>query len=187
MQLQELLIERKGEILDAWVDRVLSTYPADGSRVFKKGKDQFANPVGFAIKSALWEVYGPLFEQGQPEKIVPALEQMVQIRAVQTFAPSEAVSMAYLLKKVVREFCDREKVADLAGWQWFDEQVEVLTYTLFDLYVACRERLYQTRVAELKSGNHLVTDSGCPSKLLDQASTEEADGKPLQFLGPAAK
>ena len=56
MLLQELLIENKGEILDTWVAQVLETYPEDGSRIFKKVKDQFANPVGYAVKSSLWEV-----------------------------------------------------------------------------------------------------------------------------------
>lgn len=183
MMLHDLLIERKGEILDAWVDRVLSSYPAEGSRIFKKGKDQFANPVGFAVKNSLWETYGLLFEKDEPEKMVPALEQMVRIRAVQTFAPSEAVAMAYLLKRVVREFCEKEQVADLAGWHRFDEQVEVMAYTLFDLYVASRERLFQTRMAEVKSGNHRITDGGCPSRLLDEKNAGAVEGKPLQSLG----
>ena len=147
MLLQELLIENKGEILDAWVDQVLTTYPEDGARIFKKEKDQFANPVGYAVKNSLWEVYALLFETNEAEKIVAALEQMVQIRAVQTFAPSEAVSMAY---------------------------------TMFDLYAASRERLYQTRIAEIKSGNHITTDGGCPSKLMDENTAPKAELKPLQ-------
>lgn len=180
MLLQELLIENKGEILDAWVDQVLATYPEDGARIFKKIQDQFANPVGYAVKSSLWEVYGLLFEKNEAEKIVAALEQMVQIRAVQTFAPSEAVSMAYTLKRVVKSVCQKEKVADLEGWQAFEEKADILAYTLFDLYAASRERLYQTRVAEIKSGNHITTDGGCPSKLMDENAAPKAELKPLQ-------
>ncbi len=179
MLLQELLIENKGEILDSWVDQVLTTYPADGARIFKKEKDQFANPVGFAVKSSLWEVYGLLFEKNEVEKIVSALEQLVQIRAVQTFAPSEAVSMAYTLKKVVKSVCRKEKVVDLDGWLAFEEKADILAYTLFDLYAASRERLYQTRIAEIKSGNNITTDGGCPSKLMEGNSARKAELKTI--------
>ncbi|MDG4475613.1 RsbRD N-terminal domain-containing protein [Thiovibrio frasassiensis] len=179
MLLQELLIENKGEILDAWVEQVLTTYPADGARIFKKEKDQFANPVGFAVKSSLWEVYGLLFEKNEAEKIVASLEQLVRIRAVQTFVPSEAVSMAYTLKKVVKAVCLKEKVADLDGWHAFEEKADILAYTLFDLYAASRERLYQTRIAEIKSGNSITTDRGCPSKLMDGNTALKAEMKPI--------
>ena len=168
MLLAELLVDRKGEILDSWVDQVLTTYPEDGSRFFKKEKDQFANPVGYAVKSSLWAVYALLFEKNEPEGIVACLDQMVRIRAVQTFNPSEAVSMAYILKRVVKDFCRKDNVADLEGWHAFEEKADILAYTMFDLYVASRERLYQTRIAEIKSGNHITTDSGCPSKLMDE-------------------
>ena len=104
MLLQEMLIENKGEILDAWVDQVLATYPEDGARIFKKEKDQFANPVGYAVKSSLWEVYALLFESDSLEGLVPALNQLVKIRAVQEFIPSQAVSMAYKLKGVAKDF-----------------------------------------------------------------------------------
>ena len=179
MLLQELLIENKGEILDAWVAQVLETYPKDGARIFQKEKDQFANPVGYAVKSSLWDVYALLFEKNEAEKIVASLEQLVRIRAVQTFAPSEAVSMAYTLKKVVKSVCQKEKVADLEGWQAFEEKADILAYTMFDLYAASRERLYQTRIAEIKSGNHITTDAGCPSKLMDKMAPT-AELKPLQ-------
>jgi hypothetical protein len=51
---------------------------------------------------------------------------------------------------------------------------------MFDLYAASRERLYQTRIAEIKSGNHITTDSGCPSKLMDENAAPKAELKPLQ-------
>jgi len=179
MLVAELLIDRKGEILDSWVDQVLATYPADGSRIFKKEKDKFANPVGVAVKSSLWSVYALLFEKNEPEKIVESLEHMVQIRAVQTFNPSEAVSMAYILKRVVKDFCRKDKVDDHEGWLAFEEKADILAYTMFDLYSACRERLYQTRIAEIKSGNSFTTDRGCPSKLLDENAAGETTLKSI--------
>lgn len=176
MRLQELLIENKGDILDGWVAQVLATYPADGARLFKTKKDQFANPVGFAVKNSLWEVYALLFESNTTEGLIPVLTQLVKIRAVQDFLPSQAVSMAYKLKGVVKEFYRQEKLDDHDGWLAFEEKADTLAYTLFDLYMASREQLHRTKYEEYRRGNHLLTEGGCcPSRLLANNDAETAE------------
>lgn len=87
--------------------------------------------------------------------------------------------MAYTLKKVVKSVCRKEKVVDLDGWLAFEEKADILAYTLFDLYAASRERLYQTRIAEIKSGNNITTDGGCPSKLMEGNSARKAELKTI--------
>lgn len=175
MQLGNLLAESKGEIVERWIDAVLATYPGDAVRIFKKGKDQFANPVGCAVKDSLWNVYSLLFEREDTEKVAAAVEYLVKIRAVQDFLPSVAVSPAYLLKQVVRDLCRREKVVDLEGWQVFEEKADFLARTMFDLYMASRERLYRTRLEEIKRGNIIMTEGGCcPSRLMERDSADKA-------------
>jgi hypothetical protein len=166
MLLKELLQEKKGEIVDQWVDRVLSTYPGDTSRIFKKGKDRFANPVGFSVKNTLEELYGLLFDREEIDAIPAILEHLVQIRAVQSYTPSEAVAFAYVLKKIVKEEYRKAEIDDFAGWLSFEATMDIVAHTVFDLYTICRERLYQVRIAELKSGNHIMADGGCPSALM---------------------
>ena len=176
MLLQEMLIENKGEILDAWVDQVLATYPVDGALLFKTKKDRFANPVGFAVKNSLWEVYALLFESNASERLVPALTQLVKIRAVQDFIPSQAVSMAYKLKGVVKEFYRKEKLDDHDGWLDFEEKADTLAYTLFDLYMASREQLHRARHEEYRRGNPLLTEGGCcPSRIRTGNDAEKAE------------
>lgn len=166
MLLSQLLTENKGEILDAWVSQVLATYPADGARLFHQVKDPFANPVGHAVKRSLWEVYELLFEKNESEKALPAMKQLVMIRAVQDFIPSQAVSMAYLLKDVVRETCRKEEVCDFEGWLAFEEKADILAHTLFDLYMASREQLNRAKFEEYRRGNPLLNQGGCcPSRL----------------------
>jgi len=173
MLLQEMLIDNKGEILDAWVGQVLATYPEDGARIFKKEKDQFANPVGYAVKNSLWEVYRLLFESETLDGLIPALDQLVKIRAVQEFIPSQAVSMAYKLKEVVKDFYRQEKLGDHDGWLAFEEKADTLAYTLFDLYMASREQLHRARLEEYRRGNPLLTEGGCcPSRLLKENNAE---------------
>jgi len=175
MLLGDLLVESKGEIVERWVDAVLATYPEDAARIFKKGKDQFANPVGCAVKDSLWTVYALLFEKNENAKVAAAIEYLIRIRAVQDFPPSVAVSPPYLLKRVVRDFCRKEKVADLEGWQIFEEKADFLARTMFDLYMDCRERLHRTRLEEYKRGNIIMTEGGCcPSRLMARDSADKA-------------
>lgn len=173
MLMQEMLIDNKGDILDAWVDQVLATYPEDGASSFKKEKNQFANPVGYAVKSSLWKVYALLFESDTLDGLVPALQQLVKIRAVQEFLPSQAVSMAYKLKEVGKDFYRQEKLNDHDGWLAFEEKADTLAYTLFDLYMASREQLHKTRREEYLRGNNLLSEGGgCPSRFLQKNNVE---------------
>jgi hypothetical protein len=175
MLLGDMLVESKGEIVARWVDAVLASYPEDAARIFKNGKDQFANPVGCAVKDSLWDVYALLFETEESDKVAAAIEYMVRIRAVQDFAPSAAVAAPFLLKQVVRDFCRAEKVADLEGWQVFEAKADFLARTMFDLYMGCRERLYKTQLEEYKRGNIVMTEGGCcPSRLMGKDSADKA-------------
>ncbi len=173
MLLKELLQEKKGEIVEKWVDQVLSTYSADAFRIFKNGKDRFANPIGYSVKHTLEELYGHLFDRDAMDSVPAILEHLVQIRAVQTYAPSEAVAFAYALKKIVKTEYEKAKVDDFGGWLSFESKMDTVAYTAFDLYMACRERLYQVRIAELKSGNHIMADSGCPSAMMRKNKAQD--------------
>lgn len=167
MKLHDLLIENKGAILDKWIDLVLASYPADASRIFKKQKDRFANPVGYNVSHCLAELYDALVEKTDLKLVLPVIEELVKVRAVQTFSPSDAVSFVYILKQVVKEECEKEGMNsfDLQEWFDFETQADVVAYTVFDLYMTSRERLYQVRINELKSGKHIITDGGCPSMM----------------------
>jgi hypothetical protein len=48
---------------------------------------------------------------------------------------------------------------------------------VFDMYLACRERLYQARINEMQSGRHILTDgSQCPSALLRAGRGKDKGG-----------
>jgi hypothetical protein len=48
----------------------------------------------------------------------------------------------------------------------FEFAVDLAVLAAFDLYMQCRERLYQVRIQEIKTGNYILTDSKCPTNLL---------------------
>ncbi|MCI5211566.1 MAG: hypothetical protein D3910_22925 [Candidatus Electrothrix sp. ATG2] len=45
----------------------------------------------------------------------------------------------------------------------FDRDVDKVVLMAFDMYMNCRDRLYQARIRELKSGSYILTDSSCAS------------------------
>ena len=50
-KLQQLLQEKRVEILEKWEDSILSSFAPDAFHIFKKQKDQFANPIGHKVRT----------------------------------------------------------------------------------------------------------------------------------------
>lgn len=181
MKLIDLLTENKATLLEKWIDQVLGSYPDGASRIFKKQKDRFANPVGYQISRTLTEIYDSLAGDDDPSTLYAVLEELVKMLAVQVPKPSEAVSFIYSLKQVVKAECQKQGVDDLALSEWleFEAKIDTMAYTIFDLYMTSRERLYQIRINELKSGNHIMTDGSCPSAAMRRNKARQTELKPI--------
>ncbi|MBE3581169.1 MAG: RsbRD N-terminal domain-containing protein [Thermoanaerobacteraceae bacterium] len=153
MNLHSILTGKRDAILNKWYERVLQTYPAETARL-KEEKDRFANPVGHAIYEGLEGLYGELLRGLQAERVYPWLDKILRIRAVQDFAPSQAVAFAFLLKQVVREEMAAELGEGELPWRElleFESRVDELAALAFDGYMKCREELFAIRVKEIKT------------------------------------
>ena len=169
--LKKLLQDKRSAIVDKWADRVFSTYSEEGAPYLKKLTDQFANPVGHKVKAGVAEILDAIIDQENvADRVYPVMEDLVMVRAVQTFKPSDAVSFIFDLKEVVLSECKKAGLAD-----YFEElpafyaKVDAVALLVFDLYMASRERIYQIRIRELKTGAYVLTDSSCPSALLRES------------------
>ncbi len=173
--LKKLLQEKRSDILDSWADKVLSTYAEEGATLLKKITDQFANPVGHKVRKGIEEIYDAILDQGDvADRVYPVMEDLVMVRAVQTFKPSDAISFIFDLKEVVLSECNKERSADFyKELPAFYAKVDAVALLVFDLYMASRERIYQIRIRELKSGSYVLTDSACPSTLLRERMNRE--------------
>jgi len=98
MNIETLLAPKKKAIIKKWIDQVLDSYGAPD--FFKKQKDRFANPIGGTISDGLQELYAILLEERELGEAARSLEQIIKIRAVQDFTPSQAVSFVYLLHQI---------------------------------------------------------------------------------------
>ncbi len=166
MDLAEGFRNHREKIVDKWVEYTLSTYISSG--FFIKERDQFANPVGGNIRQALEKLYPMLVKGLDSKEFAPPLEQIMSIRSVQEFTPSQAVAPINAVKHITREvFTSDKECRHLVALLYdFEFAVDLAVLAAFDIYMQFRERLYQVRIAEIKSGAHILTDSRCPSKML---------------------
>jgi hypothetical protein len=165
MDLGEALKNHREKIINRWVEYTLSTYKS--SAFFLKEKDQFANPVGGNIRQALEKLFVLFAGSEDPERAIAPLEQIMRIRSVQEFTPSQAVAPIHAVKHITREIlaADKETCELVNALYDFEFAVDIAVLAAFDIYMQCRERLYMVRIQEIKSGNHFLTDSKCPTAL----------------------
>lgn len=168
MRLSEALQEKKKQILSIWIDRTLDSYTS--SDFFKSSRDQIANPIGANVRAGLSKVFDLLLQGAKAEAYTSALDQVIRIRAIQDFTPSQAVVPFLELKWVVRQvLADDKKINPLAeDLAEFDCEVDRVALAAFDIYAGCREQLYQVRIQELKNGSYILTDTPCPSSHLKE-------------------
>ena len=152
MTLRRLLQDKRDTIARAWLEYVLATYPGDSAAVFARERDPFANPVGHSLRVGIEGILDVLLDRTDVEGIREHLLGIMKIRAVQQFAPSQAVGFVFRLREIVRAelggaAADPQFAVELAE---LEAQIDRIALAAFDAYVACREQVYQLRINEVK-------------------------------------
>lgn len=173
MKLAERLAARKSAIVKEWFDLVVATYPPDTSRFLKAQKDPFANPVGNSTLRGLQTAFDGLLRDADADARQQALDAIVRIRAVQDFTPAQATGFVLELKPILRRVL-RKELAQPEAWTELleiERRVDILLLTAFDIYLRCRETLFQLKVDMEKNRiHHAFTRAGLV--------TETPDAKP---------
>jgi hypothetical protein len=147
--LQKLLEQNRESIITKWIDRIMSTYDPEMVRFLKKEKNQFANPVRGTIISSVNKIFDGLLNNKNMEVCCQGLEEIIKLRAVQDFSPSQALSFIFDLKKIIRNELNADtSVEEISA---FEEKVDTLLEIAFDIYTKCRDKIYEIRLAEIKS------------------------------------
>ena len=153
MELKNLLLQKSSTILEKWFDLILETYPADTKRFLKQQRDRFANPVGTAISQEMERLFQGIVEGVETDKVYPSLERIIRIRAVQDFTPAQAVAFMFMLKGIIRaelgrDLRDQDLVDQLLA---FESRIDELGLLAFEIYMKCREKLYEIRMNETRN------------------------------------
>lgn len=152
MKLRDLLSEKKSQILNKWFDAIIEDYPADSSHFLKTQRDRFQNPVGNTISEGIQDIFEEFLQGSDSEKISPILNDIIKIKAVQDFTPSKALSFLFLLKNVIREEAGSEiRKKNLSDeLAEFEANIDKLILLSFDIYMKCRERIYEIKADEVR-------------------------------------
>lgn len=152
MKLKNLLSEKRTAILKGWVDVILETYPSDAANFIKRQKNQFANPVGHSISEGTEKIFDGLLRDMDVESLAPFLDNIIRVRAVQGFAPSEAMAFIFLLKKVIRDMLERDLADNSVSQELvtLESRIDALALSSFDMYMKCREKIYEIKANESK-------------------------------------
>jgi hypothetical protein len=153
MSLNHLLAKKKKAILQQWFDRTLGTYPIDTQVFFRQHGDPFANPVGSAIFGALEGLLMELMEKGDPEKTRSLLDNILRMRAIQDFSPSQAVVFLPMLKGILKEEIGEEVRQNRLYEEWLalESRIDDFLLLAFDIYMECREKIFQLKTQDLRS------------------------------------
>ncbi len=147
------LKSEREKIVNKWVSWALSTYPPKAQHFFKSQSDPFLNPVGNILKNELREIFDELLKDKASEKVAVSVDAIVRVRAVQDFSPSSAVMIFSSLKDVVRDVLK----LDSGAYKWADveefyRRIDELCFLAFDVYVKCREKLWELKTKEFQAG-----------------------------------
>jgi len=156
MSLEAHLEKQESGIVNKWFDWVVETYPADTSPFLRQQKDPFANPVGNTTRKSLEALFHQLLHDMDRDALVSALDPIIRIRAVQAFAPSQAVGFIASLKPIVRESIEKEldDLQIVRALLQFELRIDALSGIAFDTYMACREKIYQIKASHEKKSTY---------------------------------
>ncbi len=177
MSFERLLVERRRAIVEDWFHKAAETYPSGMWNLLKKGSNRFANPIGGTLAEATEALYDALLRGADRDELAMLLDTSIRLRAVQSFAPSEAVAFVFELKGAVRrafkaEIRKGKFSSDLAD---FEHRVDEAALVAFDTYMGCRERLMKVRSNEAR---------GLTRRLIERAGLSFPDSPPPGEAAP---
>lgn len=158
--LRSLLARRHDTILERWRRLIVETYAPDTAAFLRREPDPFANPVGGAIVQETEGLLDALLSDLPVADSTARLDRLVRIRAVQSFTPAQAVAFAFLLKRAVRESLsdDLSRPEILPDLLALESRIDEMACLAFDLFVVCREKIYDIRANELRSRTQRLLD-----------------------------
>lgn len=149
MDILESIRENKGKILDVWFRSVIETYPQEAGKYFLEHNRQFTNPVGFTIHDALEKMFNGMFGEDAKE-LNEGIDEIIRLRAVQDFCPSEAVGFILNLKKIILQNIPGIRSAD-DQYIIIENKIDRALFMAFDIYMNSRERIFEIKATEVRN------------------------------------
>jgi len=140
--------ESRDEILERWIEGIFTCYPEETAKFLRSKTDRFANPVAAGLREGLAELLDGVLRGVETAELTSALDQVIRVRAVQEFTPSEAVGFVFDLRDLIRESVGEGSEGSL---RVLEDRIERLGLCAFDVYMRCREDMWRIRAREIRN------------------------------------
>lgn len=159
MDLKGLLLERKSAILSKWFKVLLESYPAETAKFFKDQKRSFSNPVGSTIFQGIESLLEEIIDDDMDsQRVTLFLDNIIRVRAIQDFSASQAVAFIFSIKDIIRDEIEAAGASGrdlpnqiLIDLQHLESKIDGIALLSFDVYMKCREKLYEIKANEVKN------------------------------------
>jgi hypothetical protein len=156
MPLSEALANHRGAIVKLWFERVLQTYPESTTKFLSREKDPIRNPVGHTLQKGLSDLFDGLIQAIDVDSLAPVLDGIVRIRAVQDFTAGQALAFPFLLKQILRTEFANDIPRYYEELTALEVRIDRLAILAFELFVKCREQVYEIKVNEIKRRSFIL-------------------------------
>lgn len=176
MSLNKYLSENRDAILQKWILRSLKRDEKSKKFLSRLSFGEFTDPLGYTVKRELEVLFDAIL--GDLEGTHAALDGILRIQAVQGIKPSEAISFIFDLRDILLNEYKMLKKADdsvMKEWVVFEDKIHELNRQAFDVYMECREQLFNIKLDEYKRNNFAGFDESmsCSSKTVPTIPTVE--------------
>lgn len=181
--LKNILSEKRAVILKKWIDHIFDTYPAETAGFLREKKNRFSNPAGHSVSEGADGIFEDILQlQGNDqEKASVFLDNIIRIRAIQEFTPSQAISFVFFLKKIIRDELAKEIRENGLSDELtaLENHIDSLGLLAFDIFMCCREKLYDIKANEMR---HMTFRLLRKANLLCEQPAEEPDVSGAEFV-----
>lgn len=147
MSIRNLLSKKRQGIIKKSFELTIATYPEESQSFLKDESRQFTNPIGYIIHQSIEQIVDKIINEESLESFIAPLEEIVRIRAVQDFSPSQAVGFIFLIKKAFQD--QLEKEIESSQLLDFLSRIDSLSLIAFDIFMKYREKIFDLKSKEL--------------------------------------
>jgi hypothetical protein len=145
-------------VIQQWEEHAMKGIAQDSLLASDRPGDEFYNPVAHVLRTNLPALFDALINDRPREDYCQALDSVVRVRVVQDVPASEAVGFVVALKGILRRAIpDRDGIdPDGGAISLLESRIDTMALQAFDVYMACRERLYEIRLNESRRRTYLA-------------------------------
>ncbi len=146
MQIGKIILRQKQSIITQWRQSIIGSYPAESGSYLLENKNKFANPIGFTLANSLPVIVDAVIDGCLSADAKKSLDDIIKIRAVQEFKPSEAIGFVASLRAIVlSEISDEANLSDFLHTEKIFNEIN--DYTI-NTYVCFKEKIYDIKANE---------------------------------------